>query len=85
MPELNDTSPEVEEKQIQMLRKAATPQRFARARSLCSTVIHLSRRAIGRSQPSLSEREIKLEFISIHYGKELAEKVKQILIEKNQL
>ena len=70
--ELNDTSPEVEEMQIRMLRRASTAQRFARARSLTNTVIHLSRQAIGRNQPALSDREIKLEFISLHYGKELA-------------
>ncbi len=81
--QLNDTSPEVEEKQIQMLRKAATAQRFARARSLTNTVIYLSRRAIGRNQPSFSDREIKLKFISLHYGKELAEKVKRFILEKN--
>ena len=74
--QLNDTSPEVEEKQIQMLRKAATAQRFARARSLTNTVIYLSRRAIGRNQPSFSDREIKLKFISLHYGKELAENLR---------
>jgi indole-3-glycerol phosphate synthase len=34
MLELNDTSPAVEKTQIQMLRKAAIAQRFARASSL---------------------------------------------------
>jgi hypothetical protein len=83
MPELNDTSPAVEEMQIQMLRKATIAQRFSRESSLSSTVIHLSRRAIGRNHPSYSDREIKLEFIALHYGKDLSEKVKEFLTEKN--
>lgn len=83
MPILNDTSPEAESIQIKMLQKASTLGRFTRARSLSSTVIGLSRRAIKRNHPSFSDSEVKLEFISLHYGKSLAEKVRNYLIENN--
>ena len=39
MPELNDTSPAVEEMQIQMLRKATIAQKFTRSRSLEAQII----------------------------------------------
>lgn len=81
---VNDTSPEAEEVQIRMLRKASTAERFAIARSLSSTVIRLSRRAIKRNQPGFSDREVKLEFISLHYGKSLAEQVNRYMMENSR-
>jgi len=34
--------------------------------------LYLSRRAIQRANPSLSEREVDLVFVSNHYGEKLA-------------
>lgn len=85
MPILNDTSPEAEAIQIKMLQKASAIGRFTRARSLSSTVIRLSRRAIKRNHPSFSDNEVKLEFISLHYGKLLAEKVRNYILENKAL
>jgi hypothetical protein len=79
MPIINDTSPEADAIQIKMLQKASTVRRFTRARSLSSTVIQLSRRAIKRNRPGISDRAVKLEFISLHYGKALAEQVDRYL------
>jgi hypothetical protein len=81
---MNDTSPEIEKIQIQMFRKATTLKRFTRARSLTSTVIQLSRRAIHKGHPSFSDQEVKEEFVSLHYGKKLAEKVKKFIKEKTK-
>jgi hypothetical protein len=81
MPELNDTSAEAEKIQIQMLRNATPAQRFARARSLSRSVISLSRRAIGRNKPLFSDLEVKMEFVSLHYGKSLADKVSRYIKE----
>jgi len=82
MPEINDTNPEANEVQIQMLRRASTTERIARTCSLSSTVIKLSRRAIRRNRPAFSDCEVKLEFISLHYGKTLAEQVRRYISEK---
>jgi len=81
---MNDTSQEIEEIQTKMLRNATTAKRFSQARSLSSTVIHLSRRAIRRRRPGFSEEEVNIEFVSLHYGKELAEKLKKFMKEKNE-
>ena len=80
---MNDTSPEIEKIHVQMLRNAGVSKRIARARSLSSTVIQLSRRAVSKGRPSFSDREVKLEFISLHYGADLAEKVKRFIKENS--
>jgi predicted membrane chloride channel (bestrophin family) len=81
---MNDTSPEIEEIQIKMFRSATTLKRFSRARSLSRTVVLLSRRAIRRANPSFSDQEEKEAFVSLHYGKKLAEKVKKYIKDRKQ-
>jgi len=75
----SDTSFAMEQKQIELIRKASISQRVALARSLSATDMSLSRRAIKRANPGLSDREIDILFISHHYGKELADSVKKYL------
>jgi hypothetical protein len=62
--------------QVMLLRDAGTAGRFARARSLTQSVVALSRRAIRKRHPGWSERDLLLEFIAVHYGCELAERVR---------
>lgn len=40
----------------------------------------LSRRAIRTRHPDWSEQEVLLEFVAVHYGRELAERVRNHLI-----
>jgi len=61
------------------LREAGTAGRFARARSLSASVIALSRRAIRRRHPEWSEREVLLEFVALHYGRDLAARIREQL------
>jgi CHAD domain-containing protein len=68
-----DTSDEAHVVQIALLRKATIAQRFARVRSLTSSTIELSRRAIRRRLGDVDEREVLLVFVQLHYGRELAE------------
>ncbi|MBC8229537.1 hypothetical protein H8E77_08325 [bacterium] len=51
-------------------------------RSLSKTTIQLSRRAISRANPGLSEKEINLIFVAYHYGDELANRLRTYM-EKN--
>lgn len=80
-----DTSNKIEEIHIQMLRKATIAKRFASTSSLSKTVVQLSKRAIRRNRPYITEQEVNDEFVSLHYGKELAEKVKRFIKEKNMM
>ena len=77
-----DTNPKVEKFQISLIRQASIAKRIARMRSLSQTVIQLSRRAIMRANPGLSERELNLIFVSYHYGTELADRLRKYLDRK---
>lgn len=65
--------------QLDLLRRAGTARRFGLARSLSSSVIELSRAAIRRAQPELDETGVGLRFVELHYGAEMAEKVRAYL------
>ena len=78
-----DTRPEAEKVLISLLRKSKTSKKFAQIRSLSQTAIQLSRRAIARANRDLSEEQIDLRFITLHYGKELANNVKKKLDRKS--
>lgn len=67
-----DTRFEAEEVLISLFRKASTAKKFSQIRSLSQTIFQLSRRAIARANKDLTDRQIDILFVSIHYGKELA-------------
>jgi hypothetical protein len=79
-----DTAPEAEKVQIELIRKLSVAGRISIVRSLSQTVIYLSRRAIKRAKPFLSERELDIAFIANHYGEELAERLR-LYLEHKQL
>ena len=66
-----DTDPDTEAEMLRMLRNASVARRFALADALTSTVVSLSRRALAERRPGKSEREILLEWVGLHYGREL--------------
>lgn len=76
-----DTHPEVAELQVRLLREAGPARRFALASSLTRTVVHLSKQAIVKTRPELSERERELLFVELNYGPELASGVRATLEE----
>jgi hypothetical protein len=78
---LDDTSAGAKRVQIGLLRAATPARRFALLRSLTATVLHLSRRAIAETDPSLSEREVLLRWAEVHYGRDLAGRVRRRLEE----
>ena len=49
---------------------------------LTATTITLARRAIARANPGLSPQEVDLKFVELHYGKELASRVRRYLEER---
>ena len=79
----SDTRPEAEKVLISLLRKSKTSKKFAQIRSLSQTAMLLSRRAIARANPDLSEKQINLRFISLHYGKDLEQCVEKYLARKS--
>jgi len=75
----SDTTPEAEQVQIELLRKATVAERIARVRSLSALAISLSRRAIARANPEMTPEEVNLKFVELHYGKRLAEELREYL------
>jgi len=77
MSQLSDTNPKIEEIQISLIRKSSVAKRILLLRSLSQTAIQLSRRAITRANPDLSEQEQEHKIVELHYGKELAERLRR--------
>ena len=78
-----DTSADAERAQIELLRRASPARHVRLTRSLSQTVVNLSRRAIRRARPELTEQQVLLEFLAVAYGEELAAKVRRHLASRN--
>ena len=74
-----DTSSQAEKVQIELIRESSVSRRVSKVRSLSQTTMYLSRRAIQRTNPSLSKREVDLAFVANHYGENLAEHLRLYL------
>jgi hypothetical protein len=79
-----DTDPQAEHVQIELIRRLSVAQRISLVRSLSRTTMFLSRRAIQRANPSMSEREVDLAFVELHYGKELAGRLRSYIENKRR-
>ncbi len=64
---------------ISLLRKAGFTRRAARMLSLSRSVALLAIGAIRRANPEWSESEVRLRFVELHYGKELANRLREYL------
>jgi hypothetical protein len=69
---LSDTHPDAERVRIELFRRMSFTKRLEMARDLTATVIRLSRRAIARANPHLSEQDVNLRWVELTYGKDLA-------------
>ena len=79
-----DTSPEIERVQIELLRKAGKTRRLQLGIKLSSEALETAQRAIKRAHPELSELEAKLLFVEVTYGKDLADRVRTHLAKRLQ-
>jgi len=66
-----DTDSETEAEMLRLLRSASVARRFELADALTNSVVSLSRRALAKNRTRESEREILLEWVGLHYGREL--------------
>ncbi len=77
-----DTNPEVERVLISLLRKLSAEEKLNRTLQFSSSIINLSKRVIARANPDLSEVEKNILFVRLHYGNELADKLRKYLNHK---
>jgi hypothetical protein len=68
--------PGLSQTQVELLRAAGPTVRAGRALALSASVIDLSRNAIRRRHPHWSETEVRLAFAALHYGGEVAARVR---------
>ena len=71
-----DTSPEMERVQIELIRKASPAKIFGLVRSMSQTMIQASRENIRRLHPDASKEELSLILVELYYGKEVAQLVR---------
>jgi hypothetical protein len=74
-----DTNPEAEKFLITLLRKRTISEKLDQVLEFSSSIIKLSKRAISRANPNLSKQEKDILFVKYHYGKELADKLRAYL------
>ena len=67
-----DTHPKMEELLITMIRKLSIAQKISKVSSLSQTIMFLSKRAITRANPYLTQNEIKTKYVYYHYGDNMA-------------
>ena len=79
---LSDTSPDAEKVQMELIRRASIAERITRMRSLTAMATRLSRRAIAQTNPELSRSHVDLMWVELHYGKELANGLREHLAKK---
>ena len=68
-----DTSPEIERVQIELIRKAPITKRFAIMQAWSQFLIEANKQRIHKDYPDVSEEEISLIFVARHYGQALAD------------
>lgn len=81
-PRSRHTDPEAEGVQLSLLRNASNARRGSLALALSGWALQMAQRAIRRAHPELSEREVGLRFVELHYGEDLAERVRRHLAER---
>ena len=72
-----DTSVKAELAHIDLLRQKGPVKRIQQALVMSAEMVQLSRQALRRIHPALSEDELKLLWIELNYGKDLANRVRQ--------
>ncbi len=68
--------------QIDLIRRHSVERRVAGMRSLTADAVEKSRRAIRNIHPDWTEREVLLEWAEVHYGRDLAKKLRHHMGEK---
>ncbi len=69
---------------FEVLQRMSASEKFAMCCSLTETAINQWRREFEQGHPGITSREIDFEFIKVHYGADLAEKVKLYLQERGE-
>lgn len=83
-PLWTDTDADAEAEMLRLLREASVAKRFGLVDALTTSVVSLSRRALVAARPETSEREILLEWVGLHYGRELERELRDFYRERER-
>jgi hypothetical protein len=76
---VNDTHPAAEAVQIELLRRAGATRRSGIALRLSQEVVERSRRALRARMPAASESDVRLRWVELWYGADLAARIRLYL------
>lgn len=76
---LTDTHSDAAAVQLDLLRRAGPSRRIGLAMRLSTAAIRASRRAVAQRHPELDEQGQLLRWAELHYGEELAGRVRRYL------
>ena len=79
-----DTSPEMERVQVELIRKAPISKRFALMQAWSQFLIEANKQGIRKDHPGASEEEVALIFVARHYGQILADGLRADLARRRQ-
>ena len=79
---IRDTTPEAEAVLIQLIRSRPPTKRIEDAVSSSNRVAEQCKNAIRRSNPQITDEEVRLRFIELNYGPEMAVSVRGYLVGK---
>lgn len=82
LPYTTDTSAEALEVQLECMRRMYPKERIERMLTMSHRVRTMAFDAIRRRHPEFCEQEVRLKFIAITYGEELALNVRDFLAER---
>jgi len=82
-PYTTDTSQDADAVQLDLWRSMSGQQRIQKVMSLSSRLRNMSFDAIRRRHPEYSKDQVRLKFIELTYGEELASEVAAHLREKS--
>lgn len=68
---MNDTRPQAQAVQIELLRRAGATRRSEIALRLSDDVIARSRRALQEQMPGATETEVRLRWVELWYGRDV--------------
>jgi len=75
--EISDTSKEALAVQLECLRQMSPRERLQRACSWSGQIRRMAFAAIRRRHPEYSEADVRLKFIELTYGEDLANEIRQ--------
>jgi hypothetical protein len=84
IPYTSDTSSEAMAVQLECLRKMSPQQRLRKMLALSTEMRRMAFDAIRRQDPALDEAGVKLRFIEVAYGSEIAEGVAKWTAERSR-